>query len=345
MAAAEAGPAPKDDDDDDDDDDPLALGPGGRVAVDVALPLAAVRGKPGSAVLVFSLERGGGAAARSLGLAVGVTAAPSLADATADAAYGGTAPRDGWWSRLGHGEEARLVPGGDEWLAVREGGADIDARVWDAGAAMCALVWSHPGVRDGLEGRAVVDVGSGTGALGAALALTRCPSAVAVTDVARAVARMGETLALNGLGRGSSPPVLALAMMWGDEADVDGVVAAVASLRSPAAAGRCSAPPLLVLADVVYDPEGYEPLLATLLHGAWRPRPGAPAAPLALLAYRHRRPEAVGFFDAARAAGLSFRLIAGDDRLGLDASGEAGGGGGGGAAGDAALGVFWVDRG
>lgn len=57
---------------------------------------------------------------------------------------------------------------------------------------------------------------------------------------------------------------------------------------------------VILASDVVYYPEGYEPLLATLcdLLCAQDCRAGATAGPVCILAHRHRHPEDSKFFNA-----------------------------------------------
>ncbi len=286
-----------------------------------------------------------------------------------------------WAPECPVGRPVRVVPAGDDaraWVGLAGEEGSMEGRVWDAAAGLCQMLARPEGAGrapstgrtslcDLVRGRLVVDIGSGTGLAGIAAALLCRPAALAVTDLEGAVPGMAASVALNGLApvvlpRGGEAPVLPAgaardasrreifvgALPWGDAAAARAVMTA---LRDAAPAAPPA--PVLLLADVVYDPEGYEPLLATLLHllrdaeltgetratsegpsppaSATAPAaPGAPA-PVALLAYRHRRPEAARFFAAAKREGLSFRLVAGGDPLGIADDGDAPEGSAGGA--------------
>jgi predicted nicotinamide N-methyase len=197
-----------------------------------------------------------------------------------------------------------LAPGWDEdpmdrsksLLFVEGSGGDIEGKVWDAGVAVAewiaaskGLLVTGEGATSSLEGQVVVDVGAGTGIAGLAVAATCAPRRVFLTDLPVAVGLMRENAAVNGFPSGT---VTAAPLAWGDAAAWDRL-------------GVGEAAPILLLADVVYDPEGYKPLLATLqaARAQWPEM-------RAILAYRHRRPEAVEFFDSL-AADFAWSLVSG----------------------------------
>jgi predicted nicotinamide N-methyase len=202
-----------------------------------------------------------------------------------------------------------------------EGGTDIEARVWDAGVLVARLIAGAGVTGDGLaavsdmvqamlRNKLVIDVGAGTGIAGIACAVTACPKAVALTDLPCAIPRLAQNAELNNLvavapTSRASAPTLCRTLSWGDEPALRSAVAAMAPGMADSEAFHNT---VLLLADVVYEPEGFEPLAATLYQALSSGAEG-------ILVYRHRRTEAVDFFSQIAALGISVTLVAGDDEV------------------------------
>ncbi|KAL1500191.1 hypothetical protein AB1Y20_012860 [Prymnesium parvum] len=171
-------------------------------------------------------------------------------------------------------------PPATEQLAVRgvslqlrqEAMATIDsgATVWDAGRALSQLLQRAPA----LEGRRVLELGSGTGIGG--LTAAACGAHAVLTDRAAMLPLLRANIRANRLeGRAT-----AAALEWGDAADI----ARAARLASPF--------DLLLGSDVLYAPEAFPDLLETLV------RLSTPGRTEVLLVHPLRYTESI-FFDAA----------------------------------------------
>ncbi|PNW71113.1 hypothetical protein CHLRE_17g747147v5 [Chlamydomonas reinhardtii] len=141
---------------------------------------------------------------------------------------------------------------------------EAGAVVWDA-ALVAAHYLAHRAAQGRclVSGRRVLELGSGTGALGLAAAALGARH-VALTDLPHLVPYMRENVQLNGLGATAE----AAALVWGDAASL-----------AEARRSWLPAPPHVVLAsDVVYTPEGRQALFATLAAVMVPPRSTAAAA-------------------------------------------------------------------
>ena len=146
----------------------------------------------------------------------------------------------------------------------------ICGRLWDSGLSLARWLCAQQQVA--LPGLRVLELGSGAGVSG--LAAASLGARVVLTDLDEALPLLRLNARANGALCAHPPAVTALA--WGD-AD---------------SARACGEVDLVLASDVVYDPEGYEPLLATLRQLA---------APRVLMAHRSRHPDEHRFFHAAAA--------------------------------------------
>ena len=204
---------------------------------------------------------------------------------------------------------------------------DTGCTVWPAALAL-GLALVNGRAPEAVHGRAVLELGAGTGVLGALLARApaTAPSSLTLTDGdAAALANAAQTVAANGF-----TPVV----VGGEEAGVSPPpppplpsvrLARLAWSAHPPAGLVPSLPPpggLLVLgADVSYDPAGVGPLAACV---AALLRAGGPGAAALIAGVRRTATSAAAFEAAAEGAGLGverWRVVGGE---------EGGGGGGGG---------------
>ena len=190
--------------------------------------------------------------------------------------------------------------GGAQPLLLAESSRGICARVWDSGLVFARWVTHHRHALR-LDGAHAIELGAGVGTSGLAAAV--CGARVLLTDVADALPLLDANARANAPLCAHTPRVGELC--WGGEA---------AHVHDAMARAWGSARPDIVLAsDVVYDPEGYGPLLATLrvLGGGCDVR--------LIVAHRSRHPDEAHFWEAA-AKHFEVRVLLGAPFLPLGAS-------------------------
>ena len=147
-----------------------------------------------------------------------------------------------------------------------------------------------------VEEHSVIELGAGTGVVGLYCARLGARS-VTLTDLDEVTPLLELNGALNAVlaaDAAAEGGVRACALPWGDSALPPGL--------------RAAPPSLVVLSDVVYDPEGYAPLVASL-RALVRAREDAGVAPcLIVMAHRHRNPEDHRFFELAARHFAMFEL-------------------------------------
>ncbi|CAE6972236.1 Vcpkmt, partial [Symbiodinium sp. CCMP2456] len=137
-------------------------------------------------------------------------------------------------------EQCRLVevPGcGSLLLAECRGDLGIGGGVWDGGLVLLEYL-AHPAQRTRLEGRRVLELGSGTGLVGLGCALLGAQE-VLLTDLPDVTALLDFNVALNRARRSGLERVQVQAHEWGTD---------VAALE-PAALE------VVIMADLIYDVE------------------------------------------------------------------------------------------
>ena len=149
----------------------------------------------------------------------------------------------------------------------------IGGKLWDAALALVAHVGSTSGSDECVQGKRVLELGSGVGAVGIGARLFGA-SRVVLTDIEDVVPLLEANVELNHV-----QDVTAVALDWFQD-----VPSAVLDESFD----------LILASDVVYDPELHAPLLKTL--GILLDR-----VPVCLLAHRRRNPHDADFFGALRA--------------------------------------------
>ena len=171
----------------------------------------------------------------------------------------------------------RCITCGEEQVYAFEcpGYLGIGGKVWDATFRLIDYFTRHSDI---LRNRSVLELGSGTGL--AAIALHSCkPAAMMLTDIAEVVPLLQANIRLSGvmIDRAIGSVYSACALEWGNE---------LAGLHAMAR----ELPEIIIASDVVYDPEGYLPLLHTLEELLARRTVGG-RYPVFYMAHRHRNPE------------------------------------------------------
>jgi Lysine methyltransferase len=211
----------------------------------------------------------------------------------------------------------------------------IGGKVWDSTFVLVEYLRNNR--HSIVEGKRIVELGSGTGILGIGLCSLR-PESVVITDLAEVVPLMQSNIELNSLlvcdpilkDAITNSRVTACECTWGKDI--------------PQELLSCD---VIVASDVVYDPAGYEPLVKTLSALLNRSNSNAVSStssedcagacecsisvddddqstrtyPVCILAHRHRHPENHRFFELLRAQeGIVVELI--DRNTGTDAHGQ-----------------------
>ncbi|KAL3662059.1 hypothetical protein V7S43_012864 [Phytophthora oleae] len=187
--------------------------------------------------------------------------------------------KEGTTGDLGvHCCRAVSMPGLDHDILLAEspGNLGIGGKLWDSCLVLTRYLAER---RELLEGKQVVELGSGLGLVGIFCSLLG--ARVTLTDMEEVIPLLDYNIRLNFPEDGSSvkgvaAPVLPIARahLWGEP---------LRDLPSQA--------DVLVLSDVVYDPEGYAPLVSSLEALATSPDT------LVLMAHRSRNPMEHQFFD------------------------------------------------
>ena len=208
------------------------------------------------------------------------------------------------------GEEAR---GGPIEVVVAEspGHLGIGGKVWDAALVLLQFLRTPASVGGGrafVEGKRVLELGAGTGVVSLCCGLCLGAARVTITDVDDVCKLIDVNIRLNGLaektatgngnhgdGTGVELHTVATPLVWSDPPP--------RSMPS-----RVMSVDTVLLSDVVYDPELYVPLVATLSELVHPPSPGVIPIDV-ILAWRHRNPEDFRFWAALEAAGFSHTEI------------------------------------
>lgn len=169
-------------------------------------------------------------------------------------------------------------------LVVGESASGICGRVWDSalvlGRWLCRAQAELSGVR-------ALELGAGSGLAG--IVAASLGARVLLTDLEEALPLLELNAAANAPLCDAAPT--AAPLEWGDAE----LHPACASFVSPAAPGTRQPPLWLLCSDVVYAPEAYAPLLATLRRLA----PDAASARI-VMAHRSRHPDENDFWRPAR---------------------------------------------
>ena len=179
-------------------------------------------------------------------------------------------------------------------IAESPGSLGIGGKVWDSSLVLVdwlARAPSHAGV---VRGKRVLELGSGTGLVAICCEALLGAHRVVATDFAEVVKLIRYNVWLNSSrgGDGEVPRVQALPLEWG-VADGDrhsGLEGAIRALNGGEAGD--DGIDLIVMSDCVYDPVGYEPLLATMQAIV----NSCPSASF-FMAHRHRHPADGDFFE------------------------------------------------
>ncbi|DBA05356.1 TPA: hypothetical protein N0F65_007518 [Lagenidium giganteum] len=153
-------------------------------------------------------------------------------------------------------------------LAESPGSLGIGGKLWDSSLILTQYLSLHP---DLMVDKTVVELGSGLGLVGICCAMLG--ARVTLTDIEEVVPLLRYNISLNYPGPVSdNAGPRAVSHLWGS-----------------ATHGLRTRPDLIVLSDVVYDPEGYQPLVTSL-------RALAGSETLILMAHRSRNPMEHQFF-------------------------------------------------
>ncbi|ETW05757.1 hypothetical protein H310_03444 [Aphanomyces invadans] len=143
----------------------------------------------------------------------------------------------------------------------------IGGKLWDSSLILTAYLAAHPEV---IAGQHVIELGSGLGLIGLACAALSSAASVVLTDIDDVVPLLEYNVRLNDLQDEASVRPL----WWGTSIE------------------HLSAPyDVVLMSDVVYDPFGYEPLIASL-------RDLTTPSTTILMGHRSRHPQEKQFFDS-----------------------------------------------
>ena len=170
----------------------------------------------------------------------------------------------------------------------------IGGKVWDSTYVLLNYL-ERPSNKNLIQGKRVIELGSGTGIAGIALTSLN-PSSLMLTDLSEVVPLIKENLRLNRILAGRQDEGQRLT-----ECIVEACEYPWGSCTFPCVDGKTPKFDTIVASDVIYDPHGYRPLYDTLccLLGVSdddRDR-NESIVPMLILAHRHRHPEDHKFFD------------------------------------------------
>lgn len=163
----------------------------------------------------------------------------------------------------------------------------IGGKIWDSTFVLIRYLYQNR--LELVTGKRILELGAGTGIT--SLALSRLqPSMVVCTDLEEVVPLIKVNVDLNAAWSPSLRSVLCnnyfvQPLAWGSEL--------LASSDGEADVRSCE---VIVASDVVYYPEGYEPLLTTLEHLLCSISVDPSQPKCCILAHRHRHPEDHRFF-------------------------------------------------
>ncbi|ETV87072.1 hypothetical protein H257_02076 [Aphanomyces astaci] len=169
------------------------------------------------------------------------------------------------------------VEGVDRFITLAEspGNLGIGGKLWDSSLILTAYLAAHPAV---VSGKHVIELGSGLGLVGLACASLPAVASVVLTDIDDVVPLLEYNVRLNDLSDKASVKPL----WWGTSIE-----------------HLFNAPyDVVLLSDVVYDPFGYKPLVASL-------RDLTSPDTTILMGHRSRHPQEKQFFDSLQ---LEFTL-------------------------------------
>ncbi|RQM20314.1 hypothetical protein B5M09_006708 [Aphanomyces astaci] len=170
------------------------------------------------------------------------------------------------------------VEGVDRFITLAESPGNlgsIGGKLWDSSLILTAYLAAHPAV---VSGKHVIELGSGLGLVGLACASLPAVASVVLTDIDDVVPLLEYNVRLNDLSDKASVKPL----WWGTSIE-----------------HLFNAPyDVVLLSDVVYDPFGYKPLVASL-------RDLTSPDTTILMGHRSRHPQEKQFFDSLQ---LEFTL-------------------------------------
>ncbi|CAH0478072.1 unnamed protein product [Peronospora belbahrii] len=172
----------------------------------------------------------------------------------------------------------------DILLAESPGNLGIGGKLWDSCLVLTRYLAAR---RELLVGKEVVELGSGLGLVG--IFCSKLGARVTLTDVEEVVPLLDYNIRLNYTERGEANT--STQSFAKDDAVVQVFPVARAHLWGKPPRDLPTQPDMLVLSDVVYDPEGYAPLVASMSALAISPDT------LVLMAHRSRNPIEHQFFE------------------------------------------------
>ena len=176
----------------------------------------------------------------------------------------------------------------------------IGGKIWDSTYVLLNYL-GRASSKYLIEGKKLIELGSGTGIAGIAVASLR-PSKLILTDLPEVVPLIEENIRLNRMliakASGEEP-------LMGMGCDVEACAYSWGSTTFPCHDGIMIEYDTIVASDVIYDPLGYQPLYDSLCHLLHVNKNNHDDAhlkidsrrPILVLAHRHRHPEDHKFFD------------------------------------------------
>uniref|UniRef100_A0A6U6DF57 Methyltransferase small domain-containing protein n=2 Tax=Guillardia theta TaxID=55529 RepID=A0A6U6DF57_GUITH len=142
----------------------------------------------------------------------------------------------------------------EETSRIENDPADTGITVWDGTMALARLFCSNPSI---VQGKNILELGSGTGLLGCICSRLDCETMI-MTDLKQVLPRLHVASKINCRGRN----VVVKTLEWGKSTDEDHIMDTLENI----------APDVIICSDIVYHESAVESIVQTLKrfhHALW----------------------------------------------------------------------------